>query len=228
MWPGLCVAVTPIGGTLKDWVTGTPPTVQSSPNYGKDWRGGLVMTAPGNALARCDFPDNPNHRIPSTAISLFVRFKYNGVSSVGNVAYMTKVQSSSASPFNSYSVQIGTANSGFVRANVGTTASNSITMATSAGTNVWNNAWVRWQSGSGITLDVIRDDGVIPVAQLVGTAVTGTIAYGALPLRVFGSEVDADFGPGGDFSLGMVWNRRFSDQEMYAATFDPFGWLRRP
>jgi hypothetical protein len=229
MWTGLCNAITASDGSLRDWVIGAPPSVYSTATPGRDPRGGEVLTFSGSAVQYQEFAPTGLQQLPSTAITVYLRWKHSGVSGSTTGFFAKPYQTTT--PFDTWLFQQSTNNTSTLSAGltVGSTLT-STPVCAAVGTTAFTNFWLRWTTGAKVTMDSLKDDGTAVVAQVASAAVaSGTIGYPAtrIGIRVGGLEVTTRNSAGGDFSAGLVWNRYLSDQEMVAATIDPFGFLRR-
>lgn len=227
VWGNLCSAITVLDGSLRDWaIGGQTPSTNPLPTNGRDARGGQILTFTGSAVGQKDFTNNGLHTRPTNAVTMFCRFRSNGVNT-GAAGVFAKVWGATT-PFDSYAIIVNN-NASNTTSFQGVVQGDTSGVPTNLGSALFANLWLRWQSPGTPTLDNLRDDGTIAAAQLLGaSALTGPITYTLTqPLRVGGDDAPTRASAGGDWSLGMVWDRRLSDQEMYAVTFDPFGWIRR-
>lgn len=230
-WTGLCSAITALDGSSRDWVSGAAPSAYGTTMAvpGGDPRGGEILTRSGASPQFEDYAHTGFHASPSTAITVFVRFRFNGVGA-GSGGVAAKVYDPAASPWDTWFFQVSAANTTIPYGSVTVGGAPATTNGTTAvGTALYTNMWMRWASGSVMSVDYLRDDGTAAIAQQVTGVVTGAISYPATPqpLRVGGIDSASRASIGGDFSVLLMWNRSLSDPEMYAVTFDPFGFLRR-
>lgn len=230
VWNGLCNAIAPLDGTLRDWVNGAAPSLYSTATPGRDIRGGEVLAFTGSSAQYQEFAPTGLQALPSSAITVYCRFRFNGTAP-GQGGIFSKPYATT-SPFDTWLIQGSGAGSNLETVDVALSVGGSITSSSNSadlGFALFTNIWMRWTSGSTITCDMLRDDGTVAATQLATATVTGSISYPGtpLPIRVGGLETVARASIGGEFSVGMVWNRSLANQEMYAITADPFGFLRR-
>ena len=226
VWTGLCAAVVPTNGSLRDYVTGNAPSVMNVPTPSRDARG-EVMSFTGLVQANQDFANNGNHNRAVDALTVLCRWRATATNATSQSGIFSKQATGTTNTWLIYTD--AAVNTSAVRfgLNIGgttTTSGASAALPTTAFTNIW----IRWQTTQTATATYLTDSGTVAAASVATAALTGALTYttpGAL--RIGGLETVARTSAGGDFSLGMVWNRRLSDQEMYSVTFDPFGFLRR-
>lgn len=225
MWNGLSAAIAPMDGVLRDWVSGRAPSAMVAPLASRDPRGGSCAFFSGTVQANQDFADTGDQDRPSTALTVFMRFRPNGTNVISSTPFAKVLSANNA---NIWFFQCGAANTASWYGSITVDGVGTSTVGGFTGTALFTNTWLRWQSGEVLTMDKLRDDGTAAIAQVASAAVaTGSLSASTQPIRVGGGETVARAAPGGDFSVGLVWNRRLSDQEMFAVTFDPFGFLRR-
>jgi hypothetical protein len=233
-WDGLCFALPMLeAGNAAGWrevVSGARPSVISGTiTGGRDSRGQVIMRSPGGAHY-VDYADNPAHKKPTSAITVYARFRYNGTSDwpwaiFGKVHTDGGVQSSYVVYADNTSCNLN----GLIYATSAQVALDD-TATGVVPTGVYVNVFMRWRSGEIITLDVLSDGGAVAATQgRSATIPTGTIVYNSgasAPMRIYGS--DLALGVGGDVSVFLVYARKLTDQECRALSCDPFLPFRRP
>lgn len=186
------------------------------------------MNFTGLVQANQDFANNSNQNLPVSALTVLLRWRPTATNATSQSGLFSKQATGTTNTWLIYTD--AAVNTSAVRfgLNIGgttTTSGASAALSTTAFTNIW----IRWQTTQTATATYLTDSGAVAATSVATAALTGSLTYTTPgPLRVGGLETVARTSAGGDFSVGMVWQRRLSDPEMYSITFDPFGFLRRP
>jgi hypothetical protein len=228
-WDRLCVGFPFLEAGRAGWrevITGAQPSAVSGTVTGKrDNRGQVIVSQTGNA-GYIDYADSPRHQLPSTEITVFCRFRYNG-STGTNWGIFSKVHTTGTKS----SWGIYAPSTAQIQAVLSTTTAEwtTNTLTGSLSTGVYSNIFFRWRTSDILTLDVLADGGAVLSAQGFNPGgLSGTIVYGSgatAPMRLFGTDTPS--GLGGDISVFLVYARRITDAEMRALAADPFLPFRR-
>lgn len=227
VWDGLCIALPVLETNRAGWrevITGSQPSgVFGSVSGQRDARGQAVIRTPGSGADYVDYADKPSYNQPSTALTVFARFKYNGVAAFPN-ALMAKVHTELGHcTWQIHSDDIP----GKLIGRVVTSAGSYFTDATGTiSSTAFSNIFLRWRAGEQCSMFVFADGGALVTSSTSVDAITGTLDNGTAPLRIFGSDTAVSIG--GDFSVVFGWSRKLTDQECLALCYDPFLPLRRP
>lgn len=228
-WDGLCFAV-PFNDSTRDSArdlvaNAAPSLVGGTLGWARDDRGSPAASL--DTSSYLEYPDNPLHTRPSTALTVYARIRRIGTSDHWGGVFGKR--NSDLAPFLSWGIyQAGSgayteAVAGHINVS-GTTYlfwENPYTLPTT----LWASAFIRWSSGTTPQIDVLGERGnVLGTALHPSGAATGAIAYVAgQPMRINATEVTTD-NFGAEYSQLMAWSRRLTDTEVQALVADPYGW----
>jgi hypothetical protein len=227
VWDGLCIALPVLETNRAGWrevVSGAQPSgVFGSVSGQRDARGQAVIRTPGSGGDYVDYTNRPSYNQPSTALTVFARFKWNGVAAWPN-ALMAKVHTELGHcTWQIHSDDVP----GQLIGRIATSAGQYFTDTTGGiGSTAFRNIFLRWRAGEQCSMTVLADGGALVTSSTSVDAITGTLDNGTAPLRIFGSDTTVSIG--GDFSVVLGWSRKLTDQECRALAYDPFLPFRRP
>lgn len=222
-WDALVFAVPFADATrdaARDLVWGAAPSVVSNLVWTKDNRGNPAANLATNSYI--DYPDNPAHNKPATAITAYVRFRRAGT---GELSSGLLVKSYDASSFlQSWGIMHADPGGNILASNIYTGTDYYWESSYVVPTTSWTSAFLRWRSGAEPRLDVLSERGTVLASDGYGSAVSGSVAYNVgEALRLNGNNNPAtNFNA--DYSQAMVWARVLTDTELQALVADPFGW----
>lgn len=226
-WDGLCFGVPFNDATqdsARDLVANARPTVVPNLIWEKDNRGNPAAILHNNAYF--EYPYNPQHNKPSTALTVYARVRRIGYGvGVGSALFAKRI--STSTPFVTWNIQ---QSEGIPEALEGCISINPDTLvfyrcdSYSLDTSSWVSVFNRWTSGTAPQIDVLSERGTVLGTGVYGSAVSGTLAYATgEPIRINASEVTTNNWDG-SYSQAMVWSRRLTDTELQALVADPYGW----
>jgi hypothetical protein len=225
VWDGLCFAVPfndPTQDSARDMVANAAPTAVAGLAWARDNRGNPAA-ALGNT-SYLEYPNNPVHNRPSTAITMYARLRYHGTGADAESGLLAKRYSSSG-PWVSWAIINAVDFDGAISGalTVGGTPyfwQSSFILPTSS----YVTAVLRWQSGTNPTLRVLGERGQLLTSNTATDTLTGSLSYAAnQPIRINANESETvNFNA--DYSQVLVWDRVLTNTELQALVSDPFGW----
>lgn len=225
-WDGLCFAVPFNDSTrdaARDLVFNAAPTVANG-TWTKDSR--------GNVAARCnateqyfEYPNNPAHNKPLTAMTAYARFRRMATGDDSSGLFC-KVHTAAASPWASWNLQMADiASTGFVGAWVYTDTGGGLYIETTSYSlplTEYTSIVMRWRAGSPINILVYDERGTLQESKSTAN-LSGTIVYNTQPIRINAFDITSRNSDGA-YSQCMLWSRRLTDTEILALIADPYGW----
>jgi hypothetical protein len=196
----------------RERITGTLASVFSG-TLARDQQGNIVTRYNGTS-DKTEFADAVALRKPTTAFTLHTRVKLTTFAIGGAPAGAKRISTGGGG--HSWGIEAWNDqfsafmnNGTFININGGDGT---------VPTGLWMNAFVRWASGTPLTMDVFKDGGALQCPRVVSSNVSGTIAYDAGPLLFMWDQTNE---AAGDMSLFAVWNRRLTDGELLQLAYDP-------
>lgn len=230
-WDGLCFAV-PFNDSTRD---ATRDLVNNAAPSG--YAGSWTRDNRGNTAARLnssgqyfEYPFNPAHNRPSTAITVYVRYLKVGTG-LSDGGLFAKSHTTATYPYTSWDLQLAdVASTGHVGFWVYTDAAAGASgYAETASYVLPTTEYVsivgRWRKGDTVHLDVFDDRGTLKESA-DGSASpmgSGNIAYTTEPIRINALDQTVS-NADGSYSQCMLWSRYLTDTELQALFADPYGW----
>lgn len=228
-WAGLCFGVALQDANnegLRDIVNNVAPDYPGMAVWTRDNRGNPAVQYVQDAViySFTSWPDSKVHDKPTTALTAYLRMRPTGASTNDGGAFYNPAGTSA--PWSSWGIQGGNPDptTMYGTISLGTTTEYSTPFTASIPTTEWYSVFLRWQSGSTLTMDVLGERGNIVSSVAGGSALTGSIGYYAgwgVRLNAAGVNATNYFGI---YSQAMVWDRRLTNTEMSALVADPYGW----
>jgi len=227
VWDSLCFAV-PLNDSTRDsardLVYNVPPSaVVGTPVWTRDNRGNAALYL--NTTSHVDYPDTPAHNLPSTAITVYVRFRRAGTGDPAGGLLAKRWGPSSDLPGWSWTIQHTDVGDNTLGAELGVDLTMWYWEAPGyvVPTTEWLSAFLRWQSPETGTLTVLGERGQILTTSVSPWTISGAISYQpGEPIRINALQTTNHYNC--DYSQGMVWARKLSTTEMQALVADPYGW----
>lgn len=221
-WNGLCFGVafheaSTLG--VRDVVNNVAPTTMFGLTWAADGLGNpSAVLGPSSYL---EYPDNPTHDRPSTALTAYVRFKRVGTPDTWGGIFCN-VHTPGVSPYSTWSIHQHETSVGQLGGILSTPGYYEFgPTATVLPSTEYVNIFLRWHAGVWLDLVAYGERG----NYIIGTngSLSGTLAYTGQGLRLNANDAtDQNFA--GHYSQAMVWNRKLSDTEVQWLCSDPFGW----
>lgn len=225
VWDDLCFAVPFNDATRdsgRDLVANAAPVTATGLVWTRDNRGNVAATLDNSSYL--EYPYNPQHNQPSTAITVYARFKRSGTGDNAGALVAKKI--STSAPWVTWNIQAADGApdylTGYLSINSSTTVE--FTMTYSLNTTDWYSAFVRWTTGSAPTIHLLNERGGILYSAVYGSTVSGSLTYAiGQPIYINANETTTG-NYYADYSQVMVWARTLTDTEIQALVADPYGW----
>lgn len=226
-WDGLCFAVpfdSQTSDGTRDAISGNRGVDNVSLTYVRDGRGNPSYDGyVAGGLRYLQYPDNPRNDSPSSALTVYARFRRIALG--GAYAGICCNRYASIDPWITWGLYGDSAGTGKVAA--GLTVNGVSTELAPTGvipTTQYVSAFLRWRSGEAPRLDVLGERGDTITSAVHGSTLTGTLSYAAGEAIRINSTQDLNSGHDAEYSQVLAWGRKLTDIELASLVADPFGW----
>jgi len=223
-WAGLCFAVPfheQSNEGLRDVVNNVAPSTISNLTWTQDSQGN--PSAVLGQTGYLQYPDNPTHDRPSTALTVAVRMKRIGTTDDWG-GIISNTYANLSAPYSTWVLQQHSTTAGALAGQItnGTTDYLFGPTATIPSTE-YMTLFLRWGDGVPPEIFAHNERGTM-IATVGGISKSGALGYAAgMGIRINADDnVAENFA--GHYSQALVWSRRLTDAELSWFVQDPFGW----
>jgi hypothetical protein len=226
-WDGLCFAVpfhTADFLGMRDVVNEVAPTSATNVSWIRDNRGNVAAVL--GATSFIDYADHPRHDLPSTEITVYVRFQRVGLGD--NFGALICNVYSTGAPWDTWAIGDTSPAAGKINGSIAIPPGPNLVSTPDTGvvgTTEYVTAILRWRDGTAHTMDVLGERGNSIYAVTSASNFPGPLQYAAAKgVRINANEQTTPDDFSANYSQVLIWKRRLSDPEQAALVADPFGW----